>query len=387
MTRTKTIFIASASEDTAITMMISDAIRDAKLPNTLSFNLEPKPWFKEELSLNQSILQSLVKFPNKYDYGCFLFTPRDALVSNDLSSMRVRDNVIFEFGLFAAQKDGIHKSFIIQQDDINLKLASDLSGIVTAKYTHTDNPQVLNANIKFSVTRIINAIEEFENELKDRSTKALDTCITKLKSELEITKMEDHPKVILNSLMDLAEIKAEVLDQTVSEVLRDLLTWTNTVVDISDLDDLLKLQQGELECVWIYSSKPIEFDSNPKNQNLRTVFRDLVLRNLDRGTKYLYFTDTEEIINSIKEFSDFHSENLEIFVLDSQCVTSNFAFHFYKDKTFSVFQNIVRRGLLESLIKLDMLDANILVNKISSQFSKFTKSKEGSLYVNRRISV
>jgi hypothetical protein len=69
MTRTKTIFIASASEDTAITMMISDAIRDAKLPNTLSFNLEPKPWFKEELSLNQSILQSLVKFPNKYDYG------------------------------------------------------------------------------------------------------------------------------------------------------------------------------------------------------------------------------------------------------------------------------------------------------------------------------
>jgi hypothetical protein len=387
MNKPKTIFIASASEDTTITMMIAEAIRDAQISTSLCFVLEPKPWFKEEFTLNHANLHSLVKFPKKYDYACFLFTPRDTIISKDMTSLRVRDNVVFEFGLFVSQKDGINKSFIIHPDDNNLKLASDIAGIVTVKYTHTSNPQFLSANIKAAVARIIKAIEEFEDELKDRSAKAVNASVANLRATLEKTKPEDQPRVILDALKDLAETKAEALNQTATEVLKDIVIWTNTVLDISDPDDLAKMQKGELETVWVYSCMPIEFDSNVKIKKLKSIFKEMVISNLEKGTKYFYFVDSENTAELIKELSHIHSDKVEVFLLEPHCVTSNYVFHFYKDKTVSVFQNIVRNGILESLIKLENLDADVLIKKISSQFEKFAKVKEGNLWINRRVRI
>jgi hypothetical protein len=45
----------------------------------------------------------------------------------------------------------------------------------------------------------------------------------------------------------------------------------------------------------------------------------------------------------------------------------------------------VRKGVLESLVKLDKLDAELLIGKIKSQFEKFKRSRDGNLWINRRV--
>jgi hypothetical protein len=381
----RTIFIASATEDASVMMLVVESIINANHSKSAPFFLQPVPWNKTEWTLNQANLHSIIEFPKKYDYGCFLFTPTDTVISRNLKSFRVRDNVIFEFGLFVSQNDGLKKSFIIHPDESNLKLASDLSGIVTAKYFHSEDQQSLSTNIGIAVETIFKAVEKHENEKIERSEKAVSTSIASLRAKLQKTKATQQPEIILNALKDLAETKAQALNQTTTEVLKDIIIWTNTLLDITDPDDLAKLQRDDLKEVWVYSSMPIEFDANLATKELNRKFKETVISNLEKAVKYIYFIDSEKNVGLIRELSDLYPEKIEVYILEPYCVTSNYVFHFYKDDSTSIFQNIVRKGVLESLVKLDKLDAELLIGKIKSQFEKFKRSRDGNLWINRRV--
>lgn len=381
---TRTIFIASSSDDKGTARMIVKALLRCNRADAI-FHLQPVHWENSEwrTQLNESLLNALVEFPKKYNYGCFLFTPSDTVISKNISSKRVRDNVIFEFGLFASQDDGLKKAFIIQPIDSNLKLADDLAGIITARYHPAENGEALEVNITDAVETVYKAVEKFEKEKIERSDKAVKSSIAILRDELKSKKESQHPEIILSALRNLAEIKAQALNQTAAEVLNDILTWTNTILDIIDADDLAKLQSGNLDEVWVYSSMPLELNLNLPPINQR--FKHIVIDNLKRGVKYKYFFDSEKTLELLYELGQQFPGRIEAFILDPYCVTSNYVIHFYSDKTISVYQNIVRRGVLESLVKLDKIDADIFLNKIISQFESFdTDNQTGSVIVRKK---
>ena len=79
---------------------------------------------------------TLVKKANEVDFAIFVFHPDDEIVIRENTYSIVRDNVLFELGLFVGTL-GIEKCFIICPESIDqktLRIPTDLSGITYCTY-------------------------------------------------------------------------------------------------------------------------------------------------------------------------------------------------------------------------------------------------------------
>jgi len=365
----KTVFIGSSSEGRGIADIVSEALTRSN--STLrDFSLEPCLWDFADWKYNFSLFDSLYKFPKKYDYSIFIFAPDDTVISRDEPSKRVRDNVLFEFALFVAQKDGIEKTFFLHPKDKDFVLASDIMGIHAPEYVYSDKKEILKNRINQVVTKIVESIDNFEKSKLERSKLVGESSIKALKNDLEhATNEQERVFKIKSALRELVDIKGEALNQSASEVLFDILSWTNTLLDIVDPNQLIGLQREGLLKVWVYSPNPIEFSESISGE-LFEKFKNTVVENLKNGVKYTYFVDSNNIFLPIRKLGKKFPNLIDVCMCEPHCLTSNFAIHFYSDDNFDVYQNIVRKGKLELLVKLDIEDAKLLVAKIQSQYEK-----------------
>ena len=71
---------------------------------------------------------------NKFDFAIFVFTPDDPIEYKSQALITVRDNVIFEAGLFIG-RIGTERVFFVKPRNANqLKLPSDLLGVIAGEY-------------------------------------------------------------------------------------------------------------------------------------------------------------------------------------------------------------------------------------------------------------
>lgn len=117
------IFIASAVE--------SIDVADAFNVN-LDHQAEVTVW-KHGFSLSQNTIDSLVKMSESVDFAIFIFTPDDVANIRDQQKHVVRDNVVFELGLFTGTL-GKERCFIVKPRDTDLHLPTDLLGLTPADY-------------------------------------------------------------------------------------------------------------------------------------------------------------------------------------------------------------------------------------------------------------
>jgi hypothetical protein len=82
---------------------------------------------------SNTVLDDLVKIKDIYDFGIFIFTPDDFLKTRGEELAVVRDNVLFELGLFIG-KMGIERNFIVVPDHFDFKIPSDLLGRTLVTY-------------------------------------------------------------------------------------------------------------------------------------------------------------------------------------------------------------------------------------------------------------
>lgn len=359
------VFIGSSSEGRQIADIVSDALSRSnnKIKN---YKLEPCLWDYADWKLNFAILNSLVEFPQKYSYSIFVFTPDDTVISRDEETKRVRDNVLFEFGLFVGQKDGTNKAFVIHPKDKDFVLATDIKGIYAPAYDHSHDREILKNRINAVVNKIVDVIDKYESSIIEQSEQAIKTTVQGLRESLARSNEYEKVHKIIDALKDLVELKGRALNQTASEVLNDILSWTNTVLDIVSPDDLAVLQKRGLKKVWVYSSVPIEFNQN-LDHALVSQFKKTVTENLENGVHYTYFTDSDNAIDKARSLEKHYPGLIEICKVEPYCLTSNFAIHFFSDSDFIVYQNVIRKGNPELLIRLDDQDAKLLVTKIQKQ--------------------
>lgn len=117
------IFIASAVES----LDVADAFNV-----NLDHQAEVTVW-KHGFSLSQNTIDSLVKMAESVDFAIFIFTPDDVANIRDQQKHVVRDNVVFELGLFTGTL-GKERCFIVKPRDIELYLPTDLLGLAPADY-------------------------------------------------------------------------------------------------------------------------------------------------------------------------------------------------------------------------------------------------------------
>ncbi|WP_299329310.1 nucleotide-binding protein [uncultured Psychrobacter sp.] len=118
------LFIASSVES----LPIAEAINV-----NLDHDFEVTIWKNGTFKLSSSTIEDLVEKSSAVDFALFIFAPDDVAIIRDENQHIVRDNVVFELGLFIGAI-GKERSFILKPRDIDMRLPTDLLGVTPADY-------------------------------------------------------------------------------------------------------------------------------------------------------------------------------------------------------------------------------------------------------------
>lgn len=118
------LFIASSVES----LRIAEAVNV-----NLDHELEVTIWKNGTFKLSSTTIDDLVEKASSIDFALFIFAPDDIATIRDRNHHIVRDNVIFEMGLFVGAI-GKQRSFILKPRNEDMHLPSDLLGITPADY-------------------------------------------------------------------------------------------------------------------------------------------------------------------------------------------------------------------------------------------------------------
>lgn len=100
----------------------------------LEHDVEATVWNQGVFTLSRSTMSTLLDAVDQNDFGLFVFAPSDVSAIKNAEKQTVRDNVIFELGLFIGHL-GAERCFIIIPRSIDdFHLPTDLLGITTASF-------------------------------------------------------------------------------------------------------------------------------------------------------------------------------------------------------------------------------------------------------------
>ncbi|WP_445677447.1 TIR domain-containing protein [Pseudomonas putida] len=149
------VFIASSAE----------AIRVAEAVNIrLEHDAQVTPW-DNAFELSSVTITSLIQRANSTDYAVFVFHRDDELIMRGENYSVVRDNVLFELGLFVGAL-GIEKCFILvpRSKAGEFRLPSDLAGVTFTSYDDSVDDYV--NGVTTSCAKIKNSIRTQEANKK-----------------------------------------------------------------------------------------------------------------------------------------------------------------------------------------------------------------------------
>lgn len=146
------IFIASSVEGLDAAYAVQEL---------LEFSAECTVWDQDVFVPSSVTLLDLIKRAQNSDYGIFVFSFNDTVKIRDTEKLTVRDNVIFELGLFIGII-GIENCFIVMPRSNNdVHLPTDLAGITPLKYDDKRTDRNLKAALGPSANQIKKVLRNF----------------------------------------------------------------------------------------------------------------------------------------------------------------------------------------------------------------------------------
>ncbi|QRR02469.1 TIR domain-containing protein [Dyadobacter sandarakinus] len=179
------VFIASST----ISLLYASKIRAElrKIAKLNQYDLDISLWNDTGIFVNgTTTIEELIKASRSYDYAIFLFYDDDLIIrgknyhfvnkinsegvlSNIEKSLGIqnitRDNVIFEYGLFASYL-GTKKCFVVAPSNVNLQILTDIGGLTTIRYTRSSDEE---HGMGITDTQIRDVSEEIFDNIKSHS--------------------------------------------------------------------------------------------------------------------------------------------------------------------------------------------------------------------------
>ncbi len=119
------VFVGSSTEGLSVAK---------KIQSELQHDYSVEMWNQGTVfGLGRAAIEALESAVLRYDFGVFVFTPDDEILHRHSKRRTARDNVVFELGLFVG-KIGRHRAFIVHPWDKDMRLPSDLKGVIAATY-------------------------------------------------------------------------------------------------------------------------------------------------------------------------------------------------------------------------------------------------------------
>jgi predicted nucleotide-binding protein/O-acetyl-ADP-ribose deacetylase (regulator of RNase III) len=171
------VFIGSSGE----ALDVSYAVQEE-----LARDFDVTVWNQDVFRLSHDALDSLLQALDSSDAGVFILKPDDVTESRGESRSTIRDNVIFELGMFIGRL-GRDRTFLLLPTTPTVHLPSDLAGIVTARYDAGRFSTQPRAAVGSSCTQIRRAIRAIQPRMviEPRSRARLDRAMSQLSKDLE----------------------------------------------------------------------------------------------------------------------------------------------------------------------------------------------------------
>ncbi|GEP57353.1 hypothetical protein RSO01_45190 [Reyranella soli] len=165
-------------------MFIGSSVEHVSLANdiqeSLEHDLECTVWSQGVFDLSKSALESLLAALKQNDFGLFVFAPDDITKIRNKNYRTVRDNVIFELGLFVGRL-GPDRCFLIVPKGIDeFHLPTDLLGVTPSTF----DPKRRDKNMLAALGPAINKVRRAVS--KKGVLKALATTPTPVKRKLSV---------------------------------------------------------------------------------------------------------------------------------------------------------------------------------------------------------
>jgi ubiquinone/menaquinone biosynthesis C-methylase UbiE len=129
------VFIGSSSEGKRIAQAIQASL--STVCNSIVWN---QGFFEPGKGYLENLTNELLKF----DFAILVFTPDDRIDSRNVQSEAPRDNVLIELGLFIGSI-GRSRTFAVCQEDVDVKIPSDLAGVTLIPFRKSGKGPLLAA--------------------------------------------------------------------------------------------------------------------------------------------------------------------------------------------------------------------------------------------------
>lgn len=140
-------------------LFIASSVESIPIAEAVNVNLdhqfEVSIWTGGTFKLSSSTIEDLIEKSSTVDFALFIFAPDDVAIIRDENQHIVRDNVVFELGLFVGAI-GKERSFILKPRDVDIHLPTDLLGMTPADYdpNRSDDDLVSATNRACSLIKI-----------------------------------------------------------------------------------------------------------------------------------------------------------------------------------------------------------------------------------------
>lgn len=132
------VFVASSVEGLGVAYAVQEC---------LEYDCEITVWPQGVFELSKTTIETLDRQASKFDAAVFVFSPDDEAIVRGAQKPVVRDNVIFELGLFIGRL-GREKCFIVKPRAFNeANFPTDLLGVTTGTYEENRTDQNLVAAV------------------------------------------------------------------------------------------------------------------------------------------------------------------------------------------------------------------------------------------------
>lgn len=143
-------------------IFVASSVEGLNVAYPIQVNLEHDAditiWAQGVFSLSTTPLDSIVNALNSADFGIFVFSPDDEIKMRGAAKSAVRDNVLFELGLFIG-KLGKARCFIVMPSNVDFHIPSDLMGVTPATYSSERDVSEIQAALGPACHQIRNAIK------------------------------------------------------------------------------------------------------------------------------------------------------------------------------------------------------------------------------------
>lgn len=170
------LFIASASESLEVAYAVQEE---------LYHTAEVTVWSQHFGAPTRTVLEQLLDAIQSAQFGAFVFSPHDVAVIRGEEHPSVRDNVLFELGLFVGRLGRERNFILVPKVEPPVRLPTDLLGVVTLDY----DPERSDGNVRAALGPACNRIRTVMRAA-ERSSPHGDAA-TSLPSQPDILSMLD----------------------------------------------------------------------------------------------------------------------------------------------------------------------------------------------------